>query len=116
MSNSLKAALLSGLVFPGAGQVSQKHYKRGIALMLMVLAGMLAIAVKAAQQAQAILEKIQFEGREIDMNAIINAATRESAASSGFIYQIALLWIIICWIVGVADAYRIGRKKDMEGR
>ena len=36
MKNSLKGALLSGLVFPGLGQVVLKHYKRGFALMLTV--------------------------------------------------------------------------------
>jgi len=38
MSNSLKAALLSGLVFPGIGQVVLKRYRRGVVLMLIVLA------------------------------------------------------------------------------
>lgn len=39
MNNSLKGALLSGVVFPGLGQIILKHYKRGIALMFWVLAG-----------------------------------------------------------------------------
>jgi hypothetical protein len=36
MKNSLKGALLSGLVFPGLGQVFFRHYLRGIALMLVI--------------------------------------------------------------------------------
>ena len=58
MPNSFKAALLSGLVFPGLGQIVLKHHKRGIALMLVVLACLMAIVVKGVQQGLVILEKI----------------------------------------------------------
>ena len=34
MNNALKGAFLSGLIFPGLGQVVQKHYKRGVLIML----------------------------------------------------------------------------------
>ena len=37
MSHALKAALLSGLVFPGLGQIMLKHYKRGIAVVVVTL-------------------------------------------------------------------------------
>ena len=115
MNNSLKGALLSGLVFPGLGQVILKHYKRGIAFMLAVLAGLSVIVVKASQQALAIVEKIQSEGGAIDMNTISKAATQASTTSESFIFNLVLLLIIVCWIIGVVDAYRIGRKKDIEG-
>ena len=116
MNNSLKGALLSGLVFPGLGQVILKHYTRGIALMLAVLAGLSVIVVKASQQALAIVEKIQSEGGAIDMNTISNAATQASTTSESFIFNLVLLLIIVCWIIGVVDAYRIGRKRDIEER
>ena len=116
MNNSIKGALLSGLVFPGLGQVILKHYKRGIAFMLAVLAGLSVIVVKASQQALAIVEKIQSEGGAIDMNTISKAATQASTTSESFIFNLVLLLIIVCWIIGVVDAYRIGRKKDIEER
>jgi hypothetical protein len=116
MNNSLKGALLSGLVFPGLGQVILKHYKRGIAFMLAVLAGLSVIVVKASQQALAIVEKIQSEGGAIDMNTISKAATQASTTSESFVFNLVLLLIIVCWIIGVVDAYRIGRKKDIEER
>jgi len=116
MNNSLKGALLSGLVFPGLGQVVLKHYKRGIAFMLAVSAGLSVIVVKASQQALAIVEKIQSEGGAIDMNTISKAATQASTTSESFVFNLVLLLIIVCWIIGVVDAYRIGRKKDIEER
>ena len=116
MNNSLKGALLSGVVFPGLGQVILKQYKRGIALMLIASVNMLLIIVKAVQQAFIILNKIELEGGVINGSAISNAATQASTSSGSLIFNIALLLIILCWIIGVVDAYRIGKKKDIEER
>ena len=52
MDKSLKAALLSGLVLPGLGQFFLKRYKRGAALVLVVLGSMFVIISKALEQAQ----------------------------------------------------------------
>jgi TM2 domain-containing membrane protein YozV len=98
MNNSLKGALLSGLVFPGLGQIVLKHYKRGAIIMLTVLVSLSVIIIEAVQKAFTILEKIGSEGGTIDMNTILTA----------------LLLIIFCWIIGVVDAFRIGKKKDIE--
>ncbi len=114
MNNSLKGALLSGFVFPGLGQVILKHYKRGAVLMLTVLVGLSVIVMKAVQQGLAVLEKIESEGGAITMSTISNAATQASTTSSSLIFNLGLLLIIFCWIIGVVDAYRIGKKKDIE--
>jgi len=116
MSNSLKGALLSGLVFPGLGQVVLKRYKRGVVIMLAVLASMTVIVVKAVQNALAILEKLEREGGAIDMTAITNAATQASTGSGNLIINLLLLLVFVSWIIGVVDAYRIGRKIDLELR
>ena len=113
MPNALKAALLSGLAFPGLGQLVLKHYKRGIALMLVVLACLMAIVIKGVQQSLAILEKIASEGGVIDIKTVSSAASQASTTSSSLIFNLGLLLIIICWMIGVVDAYRIGKKKDI---
>ena len=65
MNNSLKGALLSGLIFPGLGQVALKHYKRGAVIILTVIVSMATVVVKAVQHALTILEKIELEGAQI---------------------------------------------------
>jgi len=114
MNNSLKGALLSGLIFPGLGQIVLKHYKRGAVIMLTVLVGLSVIVVKAAQHALAILERIESEGGAISMSAISDAATQASTTSGSLTLSLALLLVVLCWIIGVIDAYRIGKKKDIE--
>lgn len=113
MKHSLKAALLSALIFPGMGHVALKYYGRGAVLMLTVLASLSVVVVNAVQQAFAILEKIESEGGVISLRAIQDAATQASTTSVGLMLNLLSLFIVLCWIVGVVDAYRIGRKRDI---
>ena len=105
---------MSGLIFPGLGQVVLKHYKRGAIIIIAVLISFSIFVVEAVQLAFAILEKIQSEGGTISMNTITDAATRASAASGNLILNLALWAVILCWLIGTIDAYRIGKKKDIE--
>ncbi len=114
MKNSLKGAFWSGLIFPGLGQIVLKHYKRGAVIMLTVLVSMSVFVVKVVQHALDILEKIQSQGGAISMSTISNAATQASSTSGNLTLNIVLLLVIICWIIGVVDAYRIGKIKDIE--
>ena|SRR3990167_343237 len=114
MNNSLKGAFLSGLIFPGLGQVVLKHYKRGAVIMLTVLVSLSVVIVKAVQHALAILEKIESEGGAISMGTLSNIATQASTTSGSLTLNFVLLLVILCWIIGVVDAYRIGKQKDIE--
>lgn len=114
MNNSLKGALLSGLLFPGLGQIFLKRYKRGIVLMITVLSSLCVIIMRTIQIASTILEKIWSEGGVIDIGTISNAVTRAATSSDSQIISFSLVLVIICWIVGVVDAYRIGKQKDLE--
>ena len=116
MNNSLKGVFWSGLIFPGLGQVVLKRYKRGAVIMLTVLVSLSVVVVKAVQHALAILEKIESEGGAISMSTISNAASQASTASGSLTFNLVLLLVILCWIIGAVDAYRIGKKKDIEGR
>jgi hypothetical protein len=117
MNNSIKGALLSGLIFPGVGQVVLKHYKRGIAFILAGSISLMVIVVKGVQQAFTVLEKIEAEGGVLSMNTIMNAVTQASTPPESLTFKLLLLFLILCWIFGVVDAYRVGKRKDIdEGR
>jgi len=114
MKNSLKAVLLSGLVIPGLGQVALRHYRRGMAFILAASIILLVIVVKVVQQAFTILEKIEAEGGVISMDTITNAVTQASTPSQNLTFKLLFCLLVVCWIIGVVDAYRVGRKKDIE--
>jgi hypothetical protein len=113
MSHALKGALLSALVFPGLGQLALRHYKRGIALVLTVLVALVVIVIKAIQMAFTFLEKIESGGGIIDVPAISDAATQAITSVDNPMTNSLLLLITVCWIFGVVDAYRIGKKIDL---
>ena len=112
MKKSLQGALLSGLVFPGLGQLWLKHYLRGIALIVAVTTSLAVLATKAAHEAFSILEKIEREGGAVDLVAIFSSVSHGSPASDDFIANSASMVLILSWIVGTIDAYFLGRKED----
>ncbi len=116
MNNSLKGALLSGLVFPGVGQLVLRQYRRGVVMMLAASLALLAITFQAVEQAVRMLEKLNSESGLIDFDKIISAASQASTSSGTLVYYACLLLILLCWIVSVIDAYRIGNQKDTEAR
>jgi len=116
MKNSMKGALLSGLVFPGLGQIALKHYWRGFALVLAVMAGLYIMIVTAVQQAYVILDTIEAEGGMPDSNTISQAAAQAAAASDSPMITAVSVLILVCWIVAIIDAWRIGKQKDLEGQ
>jgi hypothetical protein len=116
MKNSMKGALLSGLVFPGLGQIALKHYWRGFALVLAVMAGLYIMIVTAVQQAYVILDTLEAEGGMPDSDTISQAAAQAAAASDSPMITAVSVLILVCWIVGIIDAWRIGKQKDLEGQ
>ena len=82
--------------------------------MLPVFGSLFVIVLIAVQQAFATLEKINLQDGNIDFNTISNAANNVVGTSDSFIFNLGLILILLCWILGTVDAYRIGRKKDLE--
>lgn len=103
---------MSGLVFPGAGQLWLKYYLRGTVLIVGVLGSFAVVVVKATSQAVSILEKAETEGGAVDLVAILKSAS-EVSSSSDFMTKAASAVMVLCWIVGIIDAYLMGRKKDL---
>ena len=113
MKASIKAALLSALVFPGSGQMYLKRYVRGLIPMVLVLAGLGVLIVQAAIGALQVLDKmqIQLQGGTVDMNAVSNLAAGSSTHGDPYSSLISI-GIAVCWIFSVIDAYRLGKEKD----
>ena len=112
VSKSVRAALLSGFVFPGLGQIVLKHYKRGIVLMLAALACLSVVIVKSVQHALTILDRIQSVDGVVSMSKILSAAHQVSSTSDDYVINVALLFMVLCWSIGIIDAYRTGKTID----
>ncbi len=114
MNSALKAGLLSGLVFPGFGHIALKHYKRGIVLILVAFAGLSVLLRETMQYMNDIVEKMAMQGGAVDFTGITNALGHAGAVRDSLVLNLASSLFVICWFIGVVDAYRIGKKKDKE--
>lgn len=112
MKQSIKGMLLSGLIFPGLGQVLLGVKKRGWSLVLVTVFFLGAIIVTATQKALVILETLGDEGKPLDMESISEAATRASTTSGTAVFNFFLLALVFCWLFSIIDAYRIGTRQD----
>jgi len=114
MRNALKGALLSALVWPGLGQIVLKRYVRGVLLICTALAALTLVVVKAVQYALAMLSQLDIAAGPPDIQALTRAALATMAEVDRTSFFVSLAALVICWLVGVADAWRVGARMDRE--
>jgi hypothetical protein len=112
VKHSWKGAYLSGLVYPGLGQIVQKHYVRGIALAGIVTVSLAATVYAAVQEAQALLTALADDSGSADLTTLLREAGGSAAGGDNGIIGISSLLIAGCWVVGIVDAYLAGKKID----
>ena len=112
MKKSTKAALLSALVFPGAGHIFLKKYIPGVALAGASLTGSYYLISKTVEIALKILIKIQSGDLQPDITTITELVTKQSTGSDAKMLNIATVALIICWLIGIIDSYRVGCGRD----
>lgn len=112
MSKALKGALLSGLVFPGLGQLVLRHYARAGFFILTVIAAVTGIVVRVSRKALVIVGEMESEGGTIDLDRMSEAVNGVSAAADSRFVNLLFWGIVVCWVISIIDAYRIGSKLD----
>lgn len=108
-----KAALYNALLFPGWGHFYLKKYKRGILIILPVVAGILLICWSVIQIAQKILKATPFKKGSVDIISVVNLSMNSIMEVDSSFYLI-LLFIVLLWIFSIVDAYLLGKKQIRE--
>ena len=114
MSKSKKAALISALVFPGAGHLYLKKYLSGAILVGATLGSLSYLIVKTVEITLQITEEIQAGKVQLNVMEITELVSKQTAGSEAQLYDVATAVIFISWLVGIIDSYRIGRVQDNE--
>lgn len=111
MNRSLKAALLSGLVFPGAGQLYLGRRRRGWLFILSVLLIFVCVVIRMTVLAYRAIATAAARGEAIDAGAIQRAvaASTDVAASAGFVL------LVLLWIAAILDAWTTGERMQAQG-
>ena len=108
MTKSTKAALLSGLIFPGFGHMFLKQYIRGSILMLSTLVALSVIVTNAIKQALTIVNRINTGDVPVETGTITELVSYSASGAEDSTLNIAALVVGLCWLIGIIDSYRLG--------
>lgn len=112
MSRTTTAVLLSALVLPGAGHLYLKHTRRGMALIAISLVCLWFIVDGVMRQVSAVLGQLDAETSALDAGRISELAAQASNSPGNSAAAAAMFVLIVCWLIGIADAYRMGKKPN----
>lgn len=112
MNQSIKAALLSGLVLPGIGQLSLGYKKRGWMIIFVSFIFIFMLISKVIQQAESIIEKMQKSGEAINMELISKQTSEFVAFSDDSSLNTLLILLILVWAYSIIEAYFLGAKTN----
>ncbi len=112
MTTSIKAALLSGLVFPGLGHMVLKQYLRGSILMLAALIAFSTIVTVVTRRALTVIDSMNSGEIPADTGAISELVSNSISSADNSIVNFSLLALAVCWLIGIIDSYRLGITQD----
>ena len=111
MRYSFKAALLSGLVFPGVGHLYLRRYLRGVLLAAGAAALSYFLISVAVNSAFDIAGKIQSGDVPLNVESISALVSKDSQGNEKST-DIATMALFALWLVGIIDSYREGRARE----
>jgi len=111
MKKSLKAALFSAFIFPGAGQLLLKKYFSAIYFIAFTCVGLYLLFSNLLEKTQVILDKVQSGEISADIAAITAEVHQQTVNATGTLTP-ALVILLVAWLVSVVEAYRVGAKID----
>jgi hypothetical protein len=112
MKRSSRAALLSGLIFPGIGHIALKHYRRGSVLVLVALAALAVVVTRIYQRAAIIVERLNSGDIPVDTAAIAEMVSNSTSGGDSLLENTALIVLLACWLIGIIDSYRLGAAQE----
>ena len=117
MKESVKGVLLSGMVYPGLGQLIIGQITSGVLFILLTTSGFCVFIYRIIQRAVGVIDQILplFVNNELDLNTLKEMLGRESAGAWGA-ETISLIGIAVCWLAAIVHAYFAGKKIDSQFR
>jgi hypothetical protein len=85
-----------------------KQYLRGWILMLAALTAMSVIVIVTTRRALAVIDSMASGEIPIDTAAISELVSNSISSSDNFIANTSLLLLVVVWLIGIIDSYRLG--------
>jgi hypothetical protein len=107
MDRSVKAALLSALVFPGVGQLFLKRPLRALIFLAPALLAAFYFSSAVLGPVFAIAHEISSGSMDFDP-FLIQQRVEQSRIDTGML-NVAALVMVVAWVASTIDAWRLGR-------
>ncbi len=108
MKRPLTAALLSALVFPGAGQLYLRRRARACLFLIPTALALLAFINDALTRATALIDQVTSGAVGLDPVALAAQLERQGDGSS--LGSVSAGVMVVCWLLSIADAYLCARQ------
>jgi len=112
MKKTMKAALLSGLVYPGIGQLIYQAYWRAFTLFAIFSAAVYYYVEEVVSKYQPLVDKVKSGEVALNSQALAAEISQNPIIIDQQLVSTLTYILITCWLVGIIDAYRLGIKKD----
>ena len=116
MRKSVKAALFSALLFPGSGHFVLRKHVRGALLAGISIACLYVLVSTAVEIARQISDEIVSGRIPLDSARITDEVAMRSAGDDSLGTRLSTYLLIGCWLVGIVDSWRAGRRQDARER
>ncbi|UCG05809.1 MAG: hypothetical protein JSV83_18145 [Desulfobacterales bacterium] len=115
MRQAIKAALLSGLVYPGSGQLILGHIFSGVSFIGLITVGFGILIYRIARRVCLIIDQVlpMLAKDAVDFKKII-ASMDQAAYSSWDVELISIILVVSCWIAATLHAYFVGKRLDQQ--
>lgn len=115
MKASTRGMLLSGLVYPGLGQLILGRMTSGIILVLLATVTFIVLIYRVVARVYGLMDQILplLADNALDIGALKTLLTRDSAGGWG-VEKICLIGFIGCWLIAIGHAYFVGKKIDLK--
>jgi len=109
VKSSIKAAIYSALVFPGAGYFFVGQKVKGIISLILTLTGLAVLVVESFHKAEIIAEKIVMGVMPLDVLYIREQLLQTPGVFSEDYLSGILIMVGCVWFFSIVDSFRLGR-------
>ena len=117
MKASTRGLLLSGLVYPGFGQLLSGNKKSGLIFVLATSAGLMVLFYRLMQRVLRVVDEAlpELTGSTPDISTVKELLGRGSTGSWG-VEAACLIGLAVIWLAAILHAYVIGKRLDSQTR
>lgn len=108
MNKPLKAALLSAFVFPGIGHFSLKKPVTGVLLSGVAIICLYYLSISVMEVVDKLSAQIESGEIPMDVEIINEVVSQKLLESDTQNMNTPSLVLVICWLIGIVDPFRIG--------